>query len=64
MARYLSVLRQQRAVESREFVFPVANIQFVHPGMEYHDDDGAAGHAMCVNDMGNIRAGIEPLIAE
>lgn len=93
----LDVARVQRAVESREFVFPVAIdwdwrtrtlkdwwltgperpatsvtflldksgiIQFVHPGMEYHDDDGVEGHAMCVNDMGNIRAAIERLIAE
>jgi peroxiredoxin len=93
----LDVARVQRAVESREFVFPVAIdwewrtrtlkdwwltgpkrpatsvtflldksgvIQFVHPGMEYHDDDGAEEHAMCVNDMGNIRAAIERLIAE
>jgi hypothetical protein len=93
----LDVARVERAVENREFLFPVAIdwdwrtrtlkdwwltgperpatsvtflldksgiIQFVHPGMEYHDDDGAEGHAMCVNDMGNIRAAIERLIAE
>lgn len=39
-------------------------IRFVHPGMEYHDDDGTEGHAMCVNDMASIRAAIERLIAE
>lgn len=39
-------------------------IQFVHPGMEYHDDNGSEQHAMCVNDMGRIRAAIERLIAE
>jgi peroxiredoxin len=39
-------------------------IRFVHPGMEYHDDDGAEGHAMCVNDMARIRAAIERLLAE
>lgn len=93
----LDVARVERAVENREFLFPVAIdwdwrtrtlkdwwltgperpatsvtflvdkagiIQFVHPGMEYHDDDGAEGHAMCVNDMANIRAAIERLIAE
>jgi peroxiredoxin len=93
----LDVARVQRAVESRQFVFPVAIdwewrtrtlkdwwltgperpatsatflldksgiIRFVHPGMEYHDDDGAEEHAMCVDDMANIRAAIERLIAE
>jgi peroxiredoxin len=39
-------------------------IQFVHPGMEYHDDDGSELHSMCANDMGRIRAAIERLIAE
>jgi peroxiredoxin len=39
-------------------------IRFVHPGMEYHDDDGAAGHEMCVNDMASLRDAIERLIAE
>jgi peroxiredoxin len=93
----LDVARVQRAVESRQFLFPVAIdwewrtrtlkdwwltgperpatsvtflldksgiIRFVHPGMEYHDDDGAEEHAMCVDDMANIRAAIERLIAE
>jgi peroxiredoxin len=93
----LDVARVQRAVESRQFLFPVAIdwdwrnrtlkdwwltgperpatsvtflldrsgiIRFVHPGMEYHDADGAEGHAMCVNDMASIRAAIERLIAE
>ena len=30
--------------------------------MEYHDDDGAEGHAMRVDDMANIRAAVERLI--
>lgn len=93
----LDVARVLRAVESRQFLFPVAIdwewrtrtledwwltgpmrpatsvtflldksgiIRFVHPGMEYHDADGAEEHAMCVNDMASIRAAIERLIAE
>lgn len=93
----LDVARVRRAVESRQFLFPVAIdwdwrtgtlrdwwltgperpatsvtflldrsgiIRFVHPGMEYHDADGAEGHAMCVDDMASIRAAIERLIAE
>lgn len=39
-------------------------IRFVHPGMEYHDSNGDPEHAMCVDDMGNIRAAIERLLAE
>lgn len=39
-------------------------IQFVHPGMEYHDDNGSEQHAMCATDMGRIRATIDRLIAE
>lgn len=39
-------------------------IRFVHPGMEYHDADGVAGHEVCVNDMQRIRAAIDELIAE
>jgi thiol-disulfide isomerase/thioredoxin len=39
-------------------------IRFIHPGMEYHDASGSPGHAMCVDDMGRIRAMIEQLIAE
>lgn len=39
-------------------------IRFVHPGMEYHDDNGDEAHTMCVNDMGNVRAAIERLLAE
>ena len=39
-------------------------IQYVHPGMEYHDEDGSTGHAMCVADMSGIRAAIERLLAE
>ena len=93
----LDVARVQRAVESRQFLFPVAIdwdwrnrtlmewwltgpkrpatsvtflldksgvIRFVHPGMEYHDDNGDEEHSMCVDDMGNIRAAIERLLAE
>ena len=93
----LDVARVQRAVESRQFLFPVAIdwdwrnrtlmewwltgpkrpatsvtflldksgvIRFVHPGMEYHDDNGDEKHTMCVDDMGNIRAAIERLLAE
>jgi peroxiredoxin len=93
----LDVARVERAVQSRQFLFPVAIdwewrtrtlkdwwltgpkrpatsvtflldksgvIRLVHPGMEYHDDDGAGEHAMCVDDMANIRAAIERLIAE
>lgn len=93
----LDVARVQRAVDAREFRFPVAIdwewrtgtlrewwltgparpatsvtflldrsgvIRFVHPGMEYHDDDGSGLHAMCANDMRRIRAAIERLIAE
>lgn len=39
-------------------------IQFVHPGMEYHDPNGSEGHAMCATDMADIRAQIERLLAE
>jgi peroxiredoxin len=39
-------------------------IRFIHPGMEYHDDNGSGEHAMCSNDMASIRAAIERLIAE
>ena len=39
-------------------------IRFVHPGMEYHDDNGDEAHAMCVDDMGNIRTAIERLLDE
>jgi peroxiredoxin len=93
----LDVARVQRAVDSRQFVFPVAIdwdwrnrtlkewwltgpqrpatsvtflldrsgvIRFVHPGMEYHDDNGDEEHTMCVDDMRNIRAAIERLLAE
>lgn len=93
----LDVERVRRAVESRDFRFPVAIdwnwrtgtledwwltgperpatsvtflvdksgvIQYVHPGMEYHDSDGPEGHAMCVDDMAGIRVAIERLIAE
>jgi peroxiredoxin len=43
-------------------------IQYVHPGMEYHDANasgtGPEGHAMCAVDMKNIRSAIERLLAE
>lgn len=43
-------------------------IQYVHPGMEYHEADGseqhAEAHAQCANDMVGIRAAIERLLAE
>ena len=39
-------------------------IQFVHPGMEYHDDNGTKLHKMCSDDMVRIRAVIERLVAE
>lgn len=43
------------------FAFPLTNS--IHPGMEYHEDNGSEQHAMCANDMGRIRAAIERLIA-
>lgn len=39
-------------------------IQFVHPGMEYHDDNGSKLHAMCSDDMVRIRAAIKRLVVE
>lgn len=43
-------------------------IQFVHPGMEYHEpgqvEGGSEVHAMCAADMLGIRTQIERLIAE
>lgn len=39
-------------------------IRFIHPGMEYHDHNGAELHAVCADDMGRIRAMIEKLLAE
>jgi peroxiredoxin len=38
-------------------------IRFVHPGMEYHDENAMDGHAMCVDDMTAIRLEIERLLA-
>ena len=42
-------------------------IQYVHPGMEYHEPAqsgiGAGDHAMCAADMAGIRAEIERLLA-
>jgi peroxiredoxin len=42
---------------------PQGVIRFVHPGMEYHDENGSSGHAMCVDDMAAIRREIERLLA-
>jgi peroxiredoxin len=39
-------------------------IRYVHPGMEYHDANGSEEHEVCTNDMANIRAAIERLIAQ
>lgn len=39
-------------------------VQFIHPGMEYHEDNGSELHTMCASDMGRVRAAIERLIAE
>lgn len=43
-------------------------IQYVHPGMEYHDADDVADdsevHAMCANDMVGIRSEIVRLLGE
>jgi peroxiredoxin len=39
-------------------------IQYVHPGMEYHEANGSETHAQCANDMVGIRAAIERLLAE
>jgi hypothetical protein len=43
-------------------------IQFVHPGMEYHDLEKSNGdperHAMCPVDLTGIRSQIERLLAE
>jgi thiol-disulfide isomerase/thioredoxin len=93
----LDLARVQRAVDFRQFVFPVAVdwdwrngtlkdwwitgpkrsatsvtfildktgvIRFIHPGMEYHDDNGSPEHGMCMDDMGRIRRTIEQLLAE
>jgi thiol-disulfide isomerase/thioredoxin len=93
----LDMARVQRAVDVRQFVFPVAVdwdwrngtlkdwwhtgperpatsvtfifdkdgvIRFIHPGMEYHDDNGSPEHGMCMDDMGRIRRMIEQLLAE
>jgi len=55
----------KRPATSVTFLLDKAGIiQFVHPGMEYHDADGREGHEMCANDMANIRAAIERLLAE
>lgn len=39
-------------------------IQYIHPGMEYHDPSGSEGHAMCAADMIGIRSEIERLLAQ
>jgi thiol-disulfide isomerase/thioredoxin len=93
----LDIERVRRAVNTRQFTFPIAIdwdwrngalkewwltgpdrpatsvtfildrngvIRFVHPGMEYHDDDGNPEHAMCMSDMSNIRGTIEWLLGQ
>jgi peroxiredoxin len=39
-------------------------IRFVHPGMEYHEDNGSEQHLMCSNDLDRIQDAIEQLLAE
>jgi len=39
-------------------------IQFIHPGMEYHEENGSELHTMCASDLGRVRTAIERLIAE
>jgi peroxiredoxin len=39
-------------------------IQFIHPGMEYHEDNGSEIHSMCADDMASIKTAIEKLLAE
>jgi peroxiredoxin len=57
--------RPERPATSVTFILDKSGvIQFVHPGMEYHDDNGIELHAMCANDMGRIRAAIKRLVAE
>jgi peroxiredoxin len=89
--------RVERAVQARNFAFPVAIdwhwsegtlkdwwltgpkrpatsvtflldrqgvIRFIHPGMEYHDENDAASHVVCADDLGRIRRVIERLVAE
>lgn len=56
---------QKRPGTSVTFIIDKSGIvQFIHPGMEYHEDNGSELHTMCTNDMGRIRAAIERLIAE
>ena len=55
----------KRPATSVTFIVDKAGIiRFIHPGMEYHDANGSEQHAMCVDDMGRIRAVIERLAAE
>lgn len=54
----------ERKATSVTFILDKAGvIRFIHPGMEYHDANGAAEHGMCVDDMGRIRRVIEGLLA-
>lgn len=55
----------QRPGTSVTFVIDKSGVvQFVHPGMEYHEDNGSQLHKMCSSDLGRIRTVIERLIAE
>jgi thiol-disulfide isomerase/thioredoxin len=91
----VQIERVRRAVETRQFTFPVAIdahwrtlrewwltgpsrpatsatfvldkkgvVRFVHPGMEYHENESGSGHEMCERDLGSVRAAIEQLLAE
>ncbi|QJW90666.1 TlpA family protein disulfide reductase [Spirosoma taeanense] len=55
----------ERPATSVTFILDKSGIiRFVHPGMEYHDDNGTELHAMCTDDMVRIRAAIKRLVAE
>lgn len=55
----------ERPATSVTFLLDKAGvIQYVHPGMEYHEADGSEEHGMCANDMVGIRNQIERLLAE
>jgi thiol-disulfide isomerase/thioredoxin len=91
----VQIERVRRAVESRNFTFPVTIdahwrtlrdwwltgpprpatsatfvldkkgvVRFVHPGMEYHENESGSGHDACERDLGSVRAAIEQLLAE
>ena len=55
----------KRPATSVTFILDKAGvIRFIHPGMEYHDNNGSEEHQMCVDDLGRIRAIIKQLLAE